>query len=152
MVNTNPRRTWELSPFERVGELQFGMTREQVIEVLGEPDAVLYEQAVRVEGHEDLRVQPCYDPDGRLIAVQLLERTPFSVRGLRPAGRELDEVQRELVCQGVRCQLDRDGMTLPDLGLQLYAPQYSFPEPRPIEGVLAMSRDYETILAENDQI
>lgn len=128
---------WELRPFEGAGPLRFGMSRDQVIELLGQPGRVLDREPILVEVNGD--VQPGYDHDGRLNALHTAG-TALTWRGIGLTDRPASEVERDLTAAGVPSEADTSGPAVPSLGIELYAPW-----PGRVQGVLVKSHEYEAV-------
>lgn len=130
---------WELLPYEGVGPLRFGMSRNQVIDLLGQPRRVLDREPMLVESYPD--VQPIYAPDGRLVAAHTTGAA-LAWHGITLTERPVSEVERELSAAGVPCEPDEDGPAVPSLGIELYAPDEGY-WPGQVQGVLVKSHEYE---------
>jgi hypothetical protein len=145
-IQIDAGEVWDLRPFEGAGPLRFGMTRHEVIDVLGEPDLVVADDPLLVEEHDVPRVQLGYDGADHLIALHLVDGHPFRYAGILPVGREVDEVRVLFERQGIRCDLVEDGIDLFNLGVHLYAPRHSDPDLScVVQGVLFGTREYEAM-------
>src|SRR5919198_6283659 len=79
----DPTREWELVPFERVGPVRLGASREEVASVLGRPDReVGPAQFFGAEGP----VRVTYDGAGQVLAVEVGPERPVELRGRGPGG------------------------------------------------------------------
>lgn len=128
---------WELRPFEGAGPLRFGMSRDQVIELLGQPERVLDREPILLEVNGD--IQPGYDRDGRLIALHTAGAM-LTWHGIALTERPASEVERDLTAAGVPYEADESGPAVPSLGIELYAPW-----PGQVQGVLVKSHEYEAV-------
>lgn len=131
---------WELQPYEGAGPLHFGMSRDQVIELLGQPEVVIHRGPTLIEAHGD--VQPGYDRAGRLVMVQTAG-SALTWHGIILTGRPVKEVGQDLADAGVQYQPDDEGGIAPALGIELYAPDDEHYWPTRVQGVLVKSHEYE---------
>lgn len=128
-------------PFERVGSLRFGMPPDEVIQMLGRPDRVLRESPLRRESHHAAAVQPTYDPEGNLLAVQVVGGQLVHA-GTPLMERPKADVERDLRAAGVQCGRDaEDNVVVPELRLALYSPGTQ------VEAVMVRRRDYAEIVS-----
>lgn len=141
MARTKHGREWDLVPFERVGPLRFGMPRDEVIQTVGQPDRVLRESPLRRESHHAAAVQPTYDPQGNLLAVQVVGGQ-LVYAGARLIERPKADVERDLGAAGVQCGRDEeDNVVAPNLGLALYSPGNE------VEAAMVRRRDYAEVVS-----
>ena len=136
MATTEP---WELHPYEGAGPLHFGMSRDQVIDLLGQPRRVLDREPMLVESYRE--VQPIYAPNGRLVGAQTTGAA-LAWHGITLTERPVCEVERDLTGAGVAYESDEDGPAVPSLGIELYAPDEGY-WPGQVQGVLVKSHEYE---------
>lgn len=144
---------WKLRPFDGLGPLRFGMTREEVHGVLGLPDQARQdgEEAPPEEDYFSAGVGLVYSTGQRLVGVEANPLREVVWDGVRVTGQPVQLFRQEIERRGVATEWDEVEETLrvPGAGLQLYAPSQTtaFP-PRTIQGVLCESRDYAEV-AEN---
>lgn len=133
---------WELHPYEGAGPLRFGMSRDEVIRLLGQPRRVIHRGPTLVESNGD--VHPGYDDAGRLIMLHTAGST-LVWQGIRLTDRPVIEVGRDLAAAGVESEPDGEdlGLIAPRLGIELYAPDDEDYSPRRVQGVLVKSHAYE---------
>lgn len=142
MAGTMHDREWDLVPFERVGPLRFGTPRDEVIATLGQPDRVLRESPLRRESHHAAAVQSTYDPEGNLLAIQVVLGGQLVYAGASMMGRPQADVERELRSAGVQCDHDdEDDLVVPELGLAFYSPGSE------VEAVMVRRRDYAEVVS-----
>lgn len=134
--------SWELHPYEGAGPLTFGMTRDQVIELVGQPEVVIHRQPYLVEAIGE--IHPEYH-DGRLIGLHTAGST-LTWHGITLTERPAGDVARDLAAEGVQCEPDEEdvGLVAPALGIALYAPDDDDYPTRWVQGVLVKSREYDT--------
>lgn len=97
---------WELVPFERVGPVRLGASREEVASVLGRPDReVGPAQFFGAEGP----VRVTYDGAGQVLAVEVGPERPVELRGRRLTRSELDGARRQLGDLGIATEVDESG-------------------------------------------
>lgn len=130
---------WELYPYQGAGPLHFGMSRDQVIELLGPPRRVLDREPMLVESYPE--VQPIYGADGRLVAAHTTGAA-LIWHGITLTERPVGDVERDLSAAGAPCEPDEDGPMVPTLGIELYAPDEGY-WPGQVQGVLVKSHEYE---------
>jgi hypothetical protein len=139
--------TWLLTPFEQVGPLRLGTGRNQIIAQIGEPTHVLSTDPVLEEAHGAVHVQLVYDREERLLGVQTEPDITVVYGETTITGRQVDELRGELERAGITAVRADEGIDVPELGLLLYAPQYSDEAPpRTVLGVLAVRRDYHDVV------
>jgi hypothetical protein len=139
--------TWVVTPFEQVGPLRLGTERSQIVAQLGEPTHVLSTDPVLEEAHEEAHVQLLYDHDRRLLGVQTEPDITVVYDEIVITGRHVDDLRADLERAGIRSAPAAEGIDVPDLGLMLYAPEYSDEAPpQTVLGVLAVRRDYREVV------
>ena len=133
---------WELHPYKGAGPLRFGMSRADVIKLLGEPRRVIHQAPTLVESNGD--VHPGYDGGGRLIMLHTAG-SALVWHGITLTDRPLAEVARDLAAAGIESEPDGEelGLIAPRLGIELYAPDDEDYWPRRVQGVLVKSHAYE---------
>lgn len=131
---------WELRPYEGAGPLRFGMSRDQVIELLGQPEVVIHREPFLVEAIGD--VHPEYGRDGRLVGF-VTAGSALAWHGITLTERPVSEVEHDLTAAGVAYEPDEDGPVVSSLGIEIYAPDDEDYEPRRVQGVLVKSREYD---------
>lgn len=141
---------WKLRPFDGVGPLRFGMTREEVHDVLGPPDRARQdrEEVPAEEDYFSAGVGLVYSTGGRLVGVEANPQREVFWDGFRVTGQPVQDFREEIEGRGVETEWDEVEETLrvPGAGLQLYAPsQTTAFTPRTIQGVLCESHDYAEV-------
>lgn len=134
---------WELHPYEGAGPLRFGMSRREVIDLLGMPQVVIHREPFLVEAVGD--VHPEYSRGDCLVGVVTAGSSPLAWRGIMLTGRPVREVERDLQAAGVEIDDGEDGPVVPSLGIEIYAPEDDHYPNRGVQGVLVKSREYDTL-------
>lgn len=111
---------WTLVPFQSLGPVRFGMTRDEVQAVLGDGVQVS-EHRVAYDAAE---AQIEYDDEGRVETISAYPERPVVVQGATLQGeRPVTEMAAELERLGYQGEDDGEESTVfPALGLALYAP------------------------------
>jgi hypothetical protein len=94
---------WELVSFERVGPVRLGASREEVAAALGRPDRE--EGPAQFFGDQG-PVRVIYDPEGKVLAVEVGPERPVVFRGCRLTRADLDDARRELGDLGIATEPD----------------------------------------------
>jgi hypothetical protein len=150
MANSGENQVWELTPFVGVGPLRFGMTREEIIANLGEPDMVVHREPLLMESHRGSPAMPIYDAENHLIAAQLVRPGQLTFQDLTLIARPVESVRHDLERRGFAVANDEEGqLVVSELGLHFYAPPVG-DDPGIVSSVVAGSRDYETFSADYD--
>jgi hypothetical protein len=141
----DPTREWELVPFERVGPVRLGASREEVASVLGRPDReVGPAQFFGAEGP----VRVTYDGAGQVLAVEVGPERPVELRGRRLTRSELDDARRQLGELGIGTEMDESGggVVAPEAGIALRtsSPGSAAP-PGTVQSVSGFRPDYYTV-------
>ncbi|MCU0690864.1 MAG: hypothetical protein MUF54_05620 [Polyangiaceae bacterium] len=131
----------EITPYEAVGSLRFGMTAPQIVSELA-PHRSTREGACVCARFEDLGVRVYYGRNGGLEAVELrapaqptLSQQPLLGQTYRSLEAWLGSVEPNL-------KLEHSGLTSIELGIRLYAASARrFPD-TPVEVVTVFARDY----------
>lgn len=105
---------WELHPYEGAGPLRFGMSRREVIDLLGMPQVVIHREPFLVEAVGD--VHPEYSRGDCLVGVVTAGSSPLAWRGIMLTGRPVREVERDLQAAGVEIDDGEDGPSCPASG------------------------------------
>lgn len=134
---------WELRPFEGMGPVELGMSRDQVIELLGPPDIKIGDDPLLEEGYRGPAVRIEFDPDQRVVSVTALPDRPVTwERAL--AGRPAGELAADLTRDGhqVRHEALTESLLVHDLGLILFAPEE---DGGLVEAITVTRRDYPDV-------
>src|SRR3982074_1953343 len=130
--------TWAIQPFETVGPLDFGMLRDDVIRVLGEPHSTDNIKPSRAESYREAQVWPSYDQTGRLLSVEAIldKELRYGDLSISP-GRLVSDVRRDLERAGIPYEWNEDEseLAVPTIGVSLYAPSDSY-NPGEVQAVL----------------
>lgn len=150
MPQSDERMAWEVVPFEAIGPLRFGMTREEVATTLGEtpkvspPPQGIKPLPIITEWLDNEWAHAEYDLQGRLLAVES-SKQPIAYRGISLLNRPAADVRADLERLGIGSQAndENNGFDVPELGVMLYVPGESDHEPpNTVLAVLAHSREY----------
>ena len=124
MTNQVQSRRWEIRPYVGVGELEFGLTRDQARQLLGAGWSVFR----RWPYHKEYDVYPElgltleYDDAGILESVEASAPCPIEFGGVRLVGATAGAVQAQLAKLGLHCRRD-DGCFFDSAGFALYEPR-----------------------------
>jgi hypothetical protein len=137
------RDPWELAPFESVGPLRFGMTRDEVIATVGEPQLTRRSKHDSRFGSDQYQTfRAGYDRDQRLLSVECNRSQPVSYEGWMLTGRQSSEVEEWAKGHGLTVKRSYEGMWIRELSLAFWTPEDDLAPPDSILFVLAGRSDY----------
>ena len=129
---------WEIEPYQSVGPLTFGQTRNAVREQLG-PDYDSFAKDVgenETDAYDNLGVHLYYDDDDRLEFVEAFEPASLTLRGVALHRREYRQVDSELSRLGYDANPTDVGYRYDDIGIALTL------DGSTVEGVAVFRRGY----------
>lgn len=134
-----------LTPYESLGPIRFGMSREEVRAVLAvavhpfkkTPDATTLTDAFEAEG-----IYVSYDDQGDCEAVEVASPAEPVLDGETLLGQPFSQLRDRLKARGDELEVDASGLTDLTSGLGLYAPSAEKAPNDPIEAVIAFRRGY----------
>jgi hypothetical protein len=145
-------KAWELIPLQSVGPLRFGMAREGVIALVGEPQFTVQSERDSRLGYDQYQTfRAGYDRDQRLMNVECNRSQPVSYQDWMLTGTQAGEVEAWAKGHGLKVKWtgfhDRS-MLIPELCLSLWVPEDDLAPPNSILFVLAARQDYWQLVPE----
>lgn len=136
MQRNDERVAWELTPFEAVGPLRFGMSKAEVAATLVEEPWVIDHTR---EAFDKAGAQPGYDGDGLVDMVLVHDPAYLVVRGVEVrTDQPLPEAVAALEAAGLHGHYRAGSTWFEEDGVVLYAPNGL------VEGAGAYRKGYDT--------
>ncbi len=128
-----------ITPFEGLGDLKFGLSRQAVRDLLG-PDVRSYRknkyEPRDTDSYRRLGLHLYYDADDRLEFIETTPPSDPTFQGVHLRDADLGRVLARLADQGYHATEDDAGYNFKDLGIGLYVPESA------IEAVSVYRRGY----------
>jgi hypothetical protein len=124
MSNSTPVNGWEITPYEGVGPLRFGMTRSQVRSLLGGKVTTFRKgpyASTDTDAYDELGLHLHYDNGDRLECIEAWGSCPIYYKQASLLNAGTQEALERLAGLGLSSRYD-DGYFLDDGGFALYAP------------------------------
>ena len=138
---------YTIYPYEGVGPIRFGMTPQQIHEILGEPDRVLpgYEAKFPTDSYHKIAIHVDYDESGACdISLYDSDAKPI-FREQVLFGQTFGELKPWFQSLKTDIQHYDSGLIFLKFGVSLYSPHYVFPhrDPySPVEVIGVSSHNY----------
>jgi hypothetical protein len=132
---------WTVVPFERVGPVELGATKRDVLRLLKEePFYTSVRGAVTTEVFRDAGADVEFDPGERVIGVIARSSVVFAqFEAILLSERTEAEVILDLEAFGYTVHRSEGGLVVPELGLRCYV------EEGVVTGVMGVRRDYDEV-------
>jgi hypothetical protein len=137
---------YTIYPYEGVGPIKFGMTPQQVHEILGEPYRTFKKSPKAVmpmDSYEEPRCQIFYKEPGTCNAIQLMNPSDPIFQELMFIGNPYGRFRDWFKKNDPLLDEDEDGLTSYGFGVGLYVPNYcGRNEQAIVEAVIVFERGY----------
>lgn len=136
-----------ICPYQSVGQIRFGMTREEVRSLLGEPSATFYkglntESPTDAYDHVGVHVYYAH-PSGYCEALEFFEPAQLLLAEKPLFQLSFVQLKEWLSSQDSELEIDDEGLTCFKYGLGLYAPEWKEDANLPVQGILVFNdRNY----------
>jgi hypothetical protein len=133
--------TWDVVPFERVGPIELGATKRDVLRQLKEdPFYTSVRGPITTEVFRDAGADVEFDPEGRVLGVIARSSVVLArYDAVLLSERSEAEVILDLEALGHTVHRSEGGVVVPDLGLRCFI------EEGVVTGVMGVRRDYEEV-------
>jgi len=136
-----------IDPYKSVGEIKFGMTREEVRSLLGEPSTIFYKglnTQSPTDAYDNIGVHIYYHhPSGYCQALEFFEPSQLLLAEKQLFKLSFANLREWLSSQDPELEIDDEGLTCFKYGLGLYAPEWKEDDNLPVQGVLVFNdRNY----------
>ena len=135
---------FRIDPYSSVGDVRFGMSREEVRGILGGPSSLFRRSpnSVRLtEAFSENGIFVIYDDIDRCAAVEMTTPASAILEGRAIISQPMIDVQRWLELNGAEMSPDSAGFTCFSHGIGIFAPAAPSPFAL-IESVIAFNREY----------
>lgn len=141
MVEPPDGDTWDLVPFERVGPIELGATKRDVLRLLKEdPFHTSVRGPITTEVFRDTGADVEFDPEGYVLGVIARSSVVLTrYDAVLLSERTEAEVILDLEALGHTVHRSEGGVLVPDLGLRCFI------EEGVVTGVMGVRRDYEEV-------
>jgi hypothetical protein len=142
---------YTIYPYEGVGPIKFGMTPQQVHEILGAPERQIPASTGRnlpKDKYVELGFFVCYQNPGVCEAVELFEGANPSLQGNLLLNQSLKELKFLLVSMGSDIQYSTSGFISFKYGLSFYSSYYNPQLLCKSDSVCVFKQDYFNQVAE----
>lgn len=134
-------------PYQGVGQIRFGMTREEVRSLLGEPSAIFYKglnTKSPTDAYDNIGVHIYYHyPSGYCEALEFFEPAQLLLTEKSLFELSFTNLREWLSSQDAELEIDDEGLTCFKYGLGLYAPEWKEDANLPVQGILVFNdRNY----------
>jgi hypothetical protein len=134
-------------PYQGVGQIRFGMTREKVRSLLGEPSATFYKglnTQSPTDAYDNIGVHISYHhPSGYCEALEFFEPAQLLLEKKQLFKISFARLRDWLASQDHELEIDEEGLTCFKYGLGIYAPDWQEDSTLPAQGVLVFNdRNY----------
>ena len=127
MTSSDEKRalTAEITPYEGVGNIRFGMSLSECEGILSSRDASSFRRTPEAEetvAFDEIGVQLSFSESGKLELIEAHSPSVISYRGIPLLGRAATEVEDDLKEAGARGSASDAGVDYLDDGFALYSP------------------------------
>lgn len=136
---------YEIQPFNLIGPIQLGMTRQAIHERLGEPLKFLKtksDTSIPVDAYNKHGFHIYYDDDEKCEAIEMFDPAQVSFEKKKLIGTPYQEVKEYFVKKDEYLEEDKAGFTSKMLGIGVYAPLAGKEPQEPTEGVIVFRKGY----------
>ncbi|MER8885155.1 hypothetical protein NKH84_23040 [Mesorhizobium sp. M0902] len=136
---------FKIIPFTGAGEIEFGMSPNQIRRRLG-TNFRTFKRSIRdtfpCDYFENIGVFCYYSKSGKLNAVEFTSPAAPSLNGVRFLGTGFEIAKRALISLGQEIEEEIDGAIALSLGVSIYAPLAKEDSMAPVETVLIFQKGY----------
>lgn len=141
------RNEYAVDPGIGAGELRFGMSRQDVYGILGNPSWRREPNEFTPMTSEQFSPRCCFvdfDPRGRCCAIEFYPDARVTLEGRNIMAMTYDDLVIHLRSKGVSFKERGDGLRADELGIACWAPQISDPDcsHAPVESLVVYERGY----------
>jgi hypothetical protein len=127
-----------------VGKIRFGMTREDVQGLLGEPSATFYKGLSTespTDAYDDLGLHVYYNhPPGCCEALEFFEPAQLFLDEKPLLGLSFHNLREWLASQDPALEIDEEGLTCFKYGIGVYAPDWTENPDLSTQGILVFNK------------
>jgi len=134
-----------IRPYEGVGHLSFGMTREQIREAAGCPVETFFktsESALATDAFSAIGIHVDYKPPDICEFIEMFSPSDPVFHGETLLNRTFAEIRDFFLTIDPNMEFDGDGLTSRKFGIAIYAPLAADEPDEPIEAVAVFERGY----------
>ena len=134
-------------PYQGVGQIRFGMTREKVRSLLGEPSATFYKglnTQSPTDAYDNIGIHIYYHhPSGYCQALEFFEPAQLLLKEKQLFELPFVNLREWLLSQDSELEIDDEGLTCFKYGLGIYAPDWKEDSNLTAQGILVFNdRNY----------
>jgi hypothetical protein len=134
---------YDLRPYDGVGALRLGISREEVHKVAGLPsDSFLKAGVSLTDQYDSLGILVYYDSEEKVEAIELFSPAKPTLHSREVLGRPIREIIEWWKSLDPNLAADEAGLTSRTLGIGAYAPGAARDSDDPVQGVIIFKRGY----------